>query len=43
MKHVGSTDVLPVVISGEDVMVVNKYKYLGTNLDDRLTFDTHID
>lgn len=34
---------MPVVISGENVEVVNQYKYLGTVLDSRLTFEAHVD
>lgn len=37
-----STVALPVVISGENAENVNQYKYLGNVLDDRLTFEPHV-
>lgn len=37
------TVTLPVVISGVNVEIVNQYKYLGTVLDDRLTFEVNVD
>lgn len=34
---------VPVVISGQAIEVVSQYKFLGTILDSRLTFEAHAD
>lgn len=37
------TVISPVMIENEAVELVNNYKYLGTYVDDKLTFETQVD
>ncbi len=37
------TVVTPVVIDGQTVACVKQHKYLGTILDEKLTFEHHVD
>ena len=37
------TTFMPIVINGEEIEIVNKYKYLGTIIDSKLSFTDNID